>query len=205
MSRRTTTRSSRPLDKNPIKQFSLWFDEAKARPEIQLPEAMCLSTVSPSGDPEGRMLLLKGYDEGGFVFYTNFDSPKAKALAKSPKAALTVYWEDLHRQIRISGKVQRVSDAEADAYFASRPRLSQIAAWVSRQSEPIESREALEKEFAAVEKKYEGKEVPRPSFWGGYRLIPDRIEFWKERPNRLHDRFLYTRRGDRWDMKLLYP
>lgn len=194
------------MDKNPIKQFALWFEGAKGRSEIQLPEAMCLSTVSPDGEPEGRMVLLKGYDEsGGFVFYTNFDSPKSRALAQNPKAALTVYWEALRRQVRISGTVERVSDAEADDYFASRPRLSQIAAWASCQSAPLESREALEKEFAAVEKRFEDKPVPRPPFWGGYRLIPSRIEFWQERPNRLHDRHLYIRRGDRWEMMLLCP
>ncbi len=166
---------------------------------------MCLSTVSPDGEPDGRMLLLKGYDEHGFVFYTNFDSPKAKSLQKNPHAAMTFYWEDFRRQIRISGKVEKVSDAEADAYFASRPRMSQIGALVSHQSARLESREILEKEFEAVDKKFEGKPIPRPAFWGGYRLVPSKIEFWQERPNRLHDRHLYRRKGKRWEMSLLYP
>ncbi len=193
------------MDKNPIKQFGLWFEEARRRSEIQLPEAMCLSTASPQGIPDGRMLLLKGYDDNGFVFYTNFDSPKAKALEKNPNASMTFYWEDFRRQIRIAGAVEKVSEAEADAYFASRSRLSQVGAWASHQSARLESREVLEKEFEAVDKKYEGKTIPRPPFWGGYRLKPTKIEFWQERPNRLHDRYLYTRKGNRWEMALLYP
>ena len=199
------TKSSKPLQPDPVRQFDLWFQEAKKRSEIQLPEAACLSTVAPGGEPDGRMVLLKGYDKNGFVFYTNLDSPKAKALHQNPKAALTFYWEDFRRQIRISGMVESQSEKEADTYFASRPRLSQIAAWTSRQSAPLASRQILEKEFTDMEKKFEGQNIPRPPFWGGYRLIPDKIEFWEEKPNRLHDRILYTKKKEAWEMVRLYP
>ncbi|HSA58966.1 MAG TPA: pyridoxamine 5'-phosphate oxidase [bacterium] len=192
------------MDKDPIRQFKLWFDEASAA-GVPLPEAFCLSTVSPDGLPEGRMILLKEADASGFVFYTNLESPKAHALAKRPQAALTFYWEPLRRQVRIQGRTERVSDAEADAYFRTRPRESQIGAWASFQSTPLDSRETLEKRFGEFSEKYEGRDVPRPAHWSGYRVVPDAVEFWIERPNRLHDRFLYTRTGGGWSMKRLYP
>jgi pyridoxamine 5'-phosphate oxidase len=192
------------LGKDPIKQFKLWLNEASAS-GIPLPEAVCLSTVSPKGRPEGRMVLLKGANRRGFVFYTNLKSAKAASLKKRPYASLTFYWEKFRRQVRVEGKVEAVSSADADAYFRSRPRESQLGAWASDQSAPLDSRETLEKRYEAFEEKYEGRGVPRPPFWSGYRIVPDQIEFWIERPRRLHDRFRYTRRGLGWKIIRLYP
>lgn len=192
------------MDKNPIQQFREWFGEATAA-GLTLPEAACLSTVSPEGLPEGRMILLKGADEGGFVFYTNLESAKARSLEAHPHAALTFYWEPFRRQVRIQGKVTLVSDAEADAYFRSRPRDSQLGAWASHQSEPLDSSETLGRRYGEFEKKFMGQEVPRPPHWGGYRIIPETVEFWIERPHRLHDRFLYTRQGSGWVITRLSP
>lgn len=193
------------LLKNPFDQFSKWFDEAKNHPQIELPNAVCLSTVDEKGFPESRMMLLKGFDADGFVFFTNLNSAKARSLKRTPQAALNFYWEKLRRQVRVQGTVQAVSDTEADAYFKTRPRGSQIAAWASEQSRPLTSREFLEKRVKELEKKFEGKEVPRPTFWSGFRLVPARMEFWIERPSRLHDRFLYTRQGDDWTITRLSP
>ncbi len=151
------------------------------------------------------MMLLKGFDADGFVFFTNLNSAKARSLKRTPQAALNFYWEKLRRQVRVQGTVQAVSDTEADAYFKTRPRGSQIAAWASEQSRPLTSREFLEKRVKELEKKFEGKEVPRPTFWSGFRLVPARMEFWIERPSRLHDRFLYTRQGDDWTITRLSP
>jgi pyridoxamine 5'-phosphate oxidase len=192
------------LDKDPVKQFQLWFDEASAS-GVPLPEAACLSTVSREGEPEGRMILLKEADERGFVFYTNFNSPKARSLQAHPLAALTFYWEKLRRQVRLVGKTEKVSDAEADAYFDSRPRESQLGAWASFQSEILDARETLEKRFEELSRKYEGKDIPRPAHWSGYRIVPAKIEFWIERPNRLHDRFLYELKGKEWVVTRLNP
>jgi pyridoxamine 5'-phosphate oxidase len=192
------------LESNPLLQFRLWFEEA-ARSGLALPEACCLSTVSPEGSPEGRMILLKGADDAGFVFYTNLESPKARALEACRRAALTFYWETLRRQVRVEGRSEKVTDTEADVYFRTRPRESQIGAWASLQSEPLDSRVTLENRFEEFSKKYEGRDVPRPPHWSGYRIVPDAIEFWVERPNRLHDRFLYTRKGGAWAMARLYP
>lgn len=190
---------------NPLEQFALWFQEAKNNPEIKLPDAMCLSTVDEKGFPDARMVLLKGFDESGFVFYTNFNSPKAKSLLRVPQAALTFYWEKLKRQVRIRGTTQKVVDAEADTYFKTRPRDSQIGAWASDQSALLDSRETLEKKFQEFSKKFEGVEIPRPKHWGGFRLLPSAIEFWTEFPNRLHDRILYTRSSKGWSVQRLYP
>jgi len=192
------------LNKDPIKQFRIWFEEAAAS-GVPLPEAACLSTVSPKGLPEGRMILLKGADRRGFVFYTNLKSHKAAALKKLPHAALTFYWEKFRRQVRVSGRTVPVSKAEADAYFRSRPRESRLGAWASDQSAVLDSRETLERRFDEVERKFEGKDVPRPSFWSGFRMIPDAVEFWIERPRRLHDRFLYRRKGSKWTVTRLFP
>jgi len=189
---------------DPIRQFTLWFEEAKAA-GAPLPEAFCLSTVSPTGLPEGRMLLLKGVEEAGFVFYTNLNSPKAVSMGKKPKAALTFYWEKLRKQVRVVGSVVPVSESEADAYFHSRPRDSQIGAWASFQSEPLESRQTLEKRFEDFSKRYENREIPRPEHWSGYRLKPDTVEFWVEQPNRLHDRFLYEEKNGTWKITRLNP
>ncbi len=190
---------------NPLEQFAVWFQEAKNNPEIKLPDAMCLSTVDEKGFPDARMVLLKGFDESGFVFYTNFNSPKAKSLLRVPQAALTFYWEKLKRQVRIRGTTKKVSEIEADAYFKTRPRDSQIGAWASDQSATLDSRATLEKKFQEFSKKFEGAEVPRPKHWGGFRLVPSQIEFWTECPNRLHDRFLYIRSPKGWAMQRLAP
>lgn len=192
------------MDKDPVKQFQAWLSEASAS-GVPLPEAACLSTVSGNGEPEGRMILLKEADERGFVFYTNLNSPKAQALQAHPQASLTFYWEKLRRQVRLTGRTEKVSGAEADAYFQSRPRDSQLGAWASFQSEVLDKRETLEKRFAELSRKYEGSVIPRPVHWSGYRIVPDKIEFWIERPNRLHDRFLYERKGKDWTVTRLNP
>ncbi|MBI4411379.1 MAG: pyridoxamine 5'-phosphate oxidase [Deltaproteobacteria bacterium] len=191
---------------DPFKQFRLWYDEACGHKAIELPWACCLSTISEDGFPDGRMMLLKEADDRGFVLYTNAQSPKGKSLLGNKKGALTFYWEDFRRQIRVQGEAEQVTPAEADAYFVSRPRESQIGAWVSQQSQKLESREVLDKKFGEYSKKFEGKEVSRPPYWTGFRIIPAKIEFWQERDNRLHDRFLYTRTksGD-WKIERLYP
>jgi pyridoxamine 5'-phosphate oxidase len=198
------------LNSNPIRQFQLWLEEAKAK-GVLLPEAMCLSTVGKNNHPEGRMLLLKGIDDRGFVFYTNLHSPKALSLSSHPQAALTFYWEKTRRQVRIVGGVEPVTPQEADAYFATRPRDSQIGAWASLQSQVLETRGVLEKRFSELQQQYEGRIIPRPPHWSGYRLIPSEIEFWTEKPSRLHDRFLYSREDSKsssaggWKIQRLYP
>ncbi len=169
------------------------------------PSAMSLATVEDGGQPSVRIVLLKGFDDQGFVFYTNLQGRKGRHLLAQPKAALCFYWPPIEIQIRIDGTANKVMDAEADAYFATRLRPSQIGAWASRQSEPLESPTALEERVAKYEKEFEGREVPRPDFWSGFRVWPERIEFWKNKPNRLHERHLYTRAGDRWKIETLYP
>jgi pyridoxamine 5'-phosphate oxidase len=196
---------NRPLP-DPFQQFARWFSEALQRKDIYEPTAMCVSTVDPSGWPEARMVLLKVFDEKGFVFYTNLKSPKGKSLAKSPKAALTFFWDCLERQVRIQGKSEIVSDAEADAYWKTRPRLSQLGAWASNQSAPLPNRLALVKAVARLGLKYGVSPVPRPPHWTGVRVIPQRFEFWQGQPSRLHDRFLFERRaGGAWAIRRLYP
>jgi len=191
--------------RDPVESFGRWYAAAGKRRDITLPEAVCLSTSDADGWPDGRMVLLKGFDEEGFTFYTNLDSPKAKALAANPRAALTFHWPPLGRQVRLRGRVAAVATREADEYFASRPRLSQLGAWASRQSAPLESRTALMAEVAKLALKWPRK-VPRPANWSGYRLVPDRVEFWQHRAYRLHDRFLYTRQaGGAWKVQRLYP
>jgi len=193
------------LHPDPFEQFRCWYDEACGLDAIQLPWACCLSTVGVDGFPDGRMMLLKECDKRGFVVYTNAESPKGKSLVQGKKAALTFYWEDFRRQIRVQGIVEQVGDAEADAYFHSRPRESQIGAWASKQSEALESRDILDKKFEEYSSKFSGKEIPRPSYWTGFRIVPAKIEFWQERSNRLHDRFLYTNEGKGWKIVRLYP
>lgn len=185
--------------------FERWFKKAMASSRIEDATAACLSTVGVDGYPEGRMVLVKGHGSSGFVFFTNFRSAKGKALLRHPRAALTFYWEPLARQIRIVGSVQPVSPAEADAYFASRPRLSQIGAWASVQSSVLKSRGELERSFGHYLKKFQGREVPRPSHWSGFRLKPRSLEFWASRPNRLHDRIRYRRSGGTWKIERLSP
>lgn len=189
---------------DPIDQFDRWFKDAQSA-KMALPEAFCLSTRDKWGNPDGRMILLKGYSARGFVFYTNFDSPKGIVLLEHPEVAMTFYWEPLRRQVRIQGRVEKITDEEADDYFATRPRESQLGAWASRQSAILTERKILEDRLSEFEKKFEGKKVPRPPYWSGFRLVPARIEFWQEQTSRLHDRVLYEKRGSVWDKQLLYP
>jgi pyridoxamine 5'-phosphate oxidase len=193
------------VDRDPLKLFQRWLDEAIAA-GIHLPEAMTLATSTPEGKPSARLILLKEADERGFVFYTNYNSPKARDLDSNPQAAMVFYWPQLERQVRVEGAIERTSADESDAYFKTRPRESQIGALASPQSEVIPSREALQQRARELEKLYEGREVERPAHWGGYRLLPERIEFWKGRPSRLHDRILYERQSDgSWSIKRLAP
>lgn len=193
---------SQPVD--PIALFSEWFAAASAA-EPNDPDAMALATVGADGAPDVRMVLLKGVDARGFVFYTNMESSKGGQLAANPRAALCFHWKSVNRQIRVRGKVERVSDEEADAYFATRPKTSRIGAWASQQSRPLESRFALEKAVAAYTARYALGEIPRPAYWSGYRIVPEAIEFWEQRPFRLHERRLFTRDGAGWKETRLYP
>ena len=188
----------------PFALFEEWFAEAKER-EINDPNAMALATVDSDGLPNVRMVLLKGSDAKGFVFYTNEESAKGRELVAVGKAALLFHWKSLRRQVRVRGSVAEVSDAEADAYFASRPRDSRIGAWASQQSRPLESRFALEKAVAFYAAKYAIGDIPRPPYWKGFRVAPQTFEFWADRPFRLHDRALFTREGDGWRKERLYP
>ena len=188
---------------NPITEFLSAIERAERRQIDTAPVA--LATADASGNPSVRMVLLRGVDERGFVFHTNYESRKARELDENPRAALCVHWHSLEEQIRIEGRVERLGADESDVYFASRPRGSQLGAWASKQSMPLASRETLEEEYRATERRFEGSSVPRPPFWGGYRLIPDRIEFWFGRPDRLHDRLLYVRDGGGWRIERLYP
>jgi pyridoxamine 5'-phosphate oxidase len=189
---------------DPFEQFRGWFAEAeKAEPND--PNAMTLACATPEGRPSARMVLLKDWDSRGFVFYTNLESRKGDELIVNPYAALLFHWKSLRRQVRIEGAVEHVSDAEADAYYDSRARLSRIGAWASQQSRPLPGRGALLKRVAKYEATYLGKRVPRPPFWSGYRVLPARIEFWQDMPFRLHDRLVYTRSAEGWDVVKLYP
>jgi len=193
------------LDHNPIDLFRQWFSDALASGS-RLPDAMTLATATKDGQPSARMVLLKQVDERGFVFYTNYNSKKAQELNENPRAALVLYWVQLDRQVRVEGEVERISDAESDEYFATRPRESQLGAVASPQSEVIEGREILEKRYAELDKFYCDREVERPDNWGGYRLRPDLIEFWQNRAGRLHDRIVYQFQDDgSWSIKRLAP
>jgi pyridoxamine 5'-phosphate oxidase len=192
---------------DPIERFRSIYALAEKIDRSILPEpsAMSLGTVDEGGQPSVRIVLLKAFDESGFVFYTNFEGRKGRHLLANPKAALCFYWPTIEIQVRAEGTAKRVADAEADAYFATRHRLSQIGAWASRQSEPVETPTALDERVRKYEKEFEGKEVPRPKFWSGFRVWPERIEFWKGKPNRLHERHLYTRVGAGWKVETIYP
>ena len=201
--------SSTPLDEtnaaaNPIDQFKLWMDEA-IKANVPEPNAMTLATVGDSGMPAARVVLLKEFSNGGFVFFTNYSSRKGSDLAQNPKASLMFIWLELERQIRIEGTVSKVPREESEAYFHSRPRASQIGAITSRQSQSVPNRETLEARFQALDQKYAGQDIPLPDFWGGYRLIPKRVEFWKGREGRLHDRLSYKKQGDSWLRERLQP
>jgi pyridoxamine 5'-phosphate oxidase len=189
---------------DPFTLFDTWFSEARAA-EPNDSEAMALATADAAGRPSVRMVLLKGHGPGGFIFYTNFESRKAGELLANPHASLLFHWKSLRRQVRIEGPVSGVTDAEADAYFATRHRDSQLGAWASDQSRPLDTRAVFEDRFAAMTKRFEGATVPRPPHWSGLCVAPERIEFWSDRPHRLHERRLFTREGGSWREGLLYP
>jgi len=196
------TESDISLD--PIEQFRRWFDAALAA-DLHEPNAMTVATATPGGHPSARVVLLKGLDERGFVFYTNYEGRKATDLENNPRCALLFYWGELERQVRVEGTAYRVSGEESDAYYASRPRGSRLGALASEQSQPVEGRGVLERRLRELEKEYEGREVPRPQYWGGYRVAPEAIEFWQGRENRLHDRLIYRRDNGGWTIERLQP
>src|SRR5437763_6776788 len=189
---------------DPFALFDEWFTEARAS-EPNDPEAMALATADADGRPSVRMVLLKGHGPDGFVFYTNEHSAKGNQLANNPRAALLLHWKSMRRQIRVEGPVERVPNEQADAYFASRARDSQLGAWASDQSHPLDRRETFEERFEEVKRRFDGQQVPRPPHWGGYRVLANQIEFWSDRPHRLHERRLFVRQGNRWNEGLLYP
>ncbi|WP_394690292.1 pyridoxamine 5'-phosphate oxidase [Hoeflea sp.] len=188
----------------PYRLFANWLEEATAS-EPNDPNALALATVDEDEMPNVRMVLLKGFDERGFVFYTNFESQKGREILGSMKAAMCFHWKSLRRQVRVRGPVEQVSDAEADEYYASRPRGSRIGAWASKQSRPLEGRFALEKAVAEYTAKHAVGDIPRPAHWSGFRILPQSIEFWHDRPFRLHDRVVFSRNQDDWDKTRLYP
>jgi len=189
---------------DPFALFDEWFTEARAS-EPNDPEAMALATADADGRPSVRMVLLKGHGPDGFVFYTNEHSAKGNQLANNPRAALLLHWKSMRRQIRVEGPVERVPNEQADAYFASRAPDSQLGAWASDQSHPLDRRETFEERFEEVKRRFDGQQVPRPPHWGGYRVLANQIEFWSDRPHRLHERRLFVRQGNRWNEGLLYP
>lgn len=193
------------VSNNPTAQFGKWWDEAIAS-NITEVNAMTLATVSPAGKPEARIVLLKGFDENGFVFFTNYESAKGKELAANPYAALVFFWKELERQVRVDGTVEKVADKESDTYFNSRPVGSRIGAWASPQSQVIKNRAEIEEELKVNEEKFNAGEVPRPAYWGGYRVVPTSIEFWQGRSSRLHDRLRYRQtKANNWILERLAP
>ncbi|OUL27518.1 pyridoxamine 5'-phosphate oxidase [Nostoc sp. 106C] len=197
--------SESEVDPNPFIQFKQWFEQALSA-QLPEPNAMTIATATPDGKPSARMVLLKDFDERGFVFFTNYNSRKGQELAENPQAALVFWWAELERQVRITGRVEKVSQAESDRYFYSRPQNSRLGAWASNQSEVIASREFLEQGLQELQHKYENQEIPRPPHWGGLRVIPTEIEFWQGRSSRLHDRLLYSYLDDgSWKIVRLSP
>lgn len=189
---------------NAIDQFSIWWDEA-LKAQIEEVNAMALCTTRPDGRPSARIVLLKGFDHAGFVFYTNYESEKGKHLSGNPFASIVFFWKELERQVRIEGVCEKVADDESDAYFRSRPLGSRIGAWVSPQSRTISGRNELEQRTEEIQQRFNLCDVPRPPHWGGYRVVPETIEFWQGRSNRLHDRILYTKKGNNWEITRLAP
>ena len=195
--------SEAQADADPLRQFERWFEDA-LRAQLPLPNAMTLATITSAGAPSARIVLLKGVEQGGFVFYTNYLSRKGRELERNTKACLLLLWSDLERQVRIDGAVEKVTPADSDAYYATRPLGARLSAWASSQSEKVDSRKVLETAMADAKRRY-GESPPRPPPWGGYRVIPQEIEFWQGRADRLHDRLLYRRKGDNWAIERLSP
>ena len=196
--------TEKDLSSSPFRQFKNWFRNA-VKAKLVAPNAMILATASPDGKPSARMVLLKGFDRRGFVFYTNYKSRKGRELSQNPHAALIFYWRELERPVRITGLVKKVSRKESSEYFHSRPRETQLGAWVSRQSSVIENRAQLDRKLNQIRKKYRGKQVPLPPYWGGYRLSPNEFEFWRGVFNRLHDRLCYSKSNRHWNITRLSP
>lgn len=198
------TLDNKDVNTNPVLQFEKWFKEA-VDAKVNEPNAMTVATASPEGRPSARILLLRNFDENGFVFYTNYTSRKGGEILKNPYASLLFFWPELERQVRIEGKLTKQSAEESDKYFKTRPRTSKLGAWTSEQSRVVASRAALDEEYKKLSEKYPGEDVPRPIYWGGYILEPTSIEFWQGRPSRLHDRLLYTKEKDNWKIERLAP
>ena len=192
------------VKKDPVDQFSVWWEEA-VKSDITEVNAMTLATCSLNGMPSARIVLLKGYTKKGFVFYTNYESNKGKELKDNPHAALVFFWKELERQVRIEGTVEKISEAESEAYFQSRPTGSKIGAWASAQSSPIANREEIEKKYLNFSRQFNNTEIPRPPYWGGYIVKPSKIEFWQGRSSRLHDRILYSQQAEGWKIERLSP
>ncbi|MBV8639485.1 MAG: pyridoxamine 5'-phosphate oxidase [Candidatus Eremiobacteraeota bacterium] len=190
---------------NPIEQLREWLELAYATPSIQEANAMCVATAQSDGTVSARMVLLRGLDERGLVFFTSYGSRKGRQIAENPRAAVTFYWPPIHRQVRVEGAVSQLPEDESDAYFATRPRGHQLSAWASEQGEPVEGREVLDERLVHFSERFDGEEVPRPHSWGGYLIAPDRFEFWQGRENRMHDRLEYIREGREWKVARLQP